>query len=211
MCCSFIQSSFSGLKTALPPLMPSSVKRGDQLVAREQLLIGAGRPAEQREEVHHRLGQVALLAYSITDVAPCRLLSRFLSGPRISGTCANCGVGRAERLEQQHLLRRVRDVIVAAHDVRDLHVEVVGDDGEVVGRVAVGAQDDEVLDVGVVERDRAVHEIGERRGALGHVEADRARRAGGLELRDLLRRERQAAAVVGPGAAGAPRPPGAPR
>ena len=53
----------------------------------------------------------------------------------------------SERLEQQHVLRRVRDVIVAADDVRDLHVDVVHDDREVVGRLAVRAQDDEVLDV----------------------------------------------------------------
>ena len=48
---------------------------------------------------------------------------------------------RAERLVQQHLLRRVRDVIVAADHVGDRHVDVVDDDREVVGRVAVGAQD----------------------------------------------------------------------
>ena len=30
--------------------------------------------------------------YSATDVAPCRLLNRFLSAPRMSGTCANTGV-----------------------------------------------------------------------------------------------------------------------
>ena len=39
--------------------------------------------------------------------------------PRISGTCANDGGVLPERLIQQHLLRRVRDVIVAADDVRD--------------------------------------------------------------------------------------------
>ena len=65
----------------------------------------------------------------------------------------------AERLVEQHLLRRVRDVVVAADDVRDLHVDVVDDDRQVIGRVAVGAEDDEVLDVLVVEVDRAVHEI----------------------------------------------------
>ena len=63
MCCWLNQSSFSGLKTALPPLMPSSEKRCDQLVTREQLAIAAaGRPAEQREKIDHRLRQIALLA-----------------------------------------------------------------------------------------------------------------------------------------------------
>ena len=45
MCCWLNQSSFSGLNTALPPLMPSSANAADQLVAREQLLIAA--PGDQ--------------------------------------------------------------------------------------------------------------------------------------------------------------------
>ena len=117
MYCPFIQSSFSVLKTALPPLMPSSVKLsissgvdissrsspGDQPSSARKLTIASGRyPCRW---------------YSITDVAPCRLLRRFLSAPRISGTCAKRGTARAERLEQQHVLRRVRDVIVAADHV----------------------------------------------------------------------------------------------
>ena len=61
MCCALNHSSFSGLKTALLAAMPSSENACDELVAREQLLVVARRPAEQREEVHHRFGQVALL------------------------------------------------------------------------------------------------------------------------------------------------------
>ncbi len=37
-------------------------------------------------------------------------------------------------------------MVVAADDVSDLHVDVVGDDGEVVGGGAVGAREDEVVD-----------------------------------------------------------------
>ena len=44
---------------ALPPLMPSSVNAGDELFARQQLLVGARRPPEQCQEVHHRLGKIA--------------------------------------------------------------------------------------------------------------------------------------------------------
>src|SRR5438132_9127734 len=36
-------------------------------------------------------GRYPCRAYSMTDVAPCRLLKRFLSVPRMRGTCANCG------------------------------------------------------------------------------------------------------------------------
>ena len=74
---------------------------------------------------------------------------------------------RTERLIENHLLRRVRNVIVAAHDVRDLHLHVVRDDGEVVGWLAVGPEDHEVLDVGAVELDGPVHEIVETYGTLG--------------------------------------------
>ena len=77
---------------------------------------------------------------------------------------------------QQHLFRRVRNVIVATNDVRDLHTDVVDDDREVVGRLPVRSQDDEILDVGVVERNRAAHEIVEGRLAFRHAEPDRARR-----------------------------------
>ena len=73
----------------------------------------------------------------------------------MSGTCANAGSGSPNASVEQHLLRRVRNVIVAAHDVRDRHVDVVDDDRQVVRRVAVRPQHDEVLDVRVVELDRA--------------------------------------------------------
>ena len=70
---------------------------------------------------------------------------------------------RVQRAIQQDLLRRVRDVIVAAHHMRDPHLHIVGHDREVIGRQAVGADDDEVLDDGAVEFDRAVDEIVEAR------------------------------------------------
>jgi hypothetical protein len=66
---------------------------------------------------------------------------------------------RSEGVVQQNMFWRVRDVVVASDDVRDLHVDVVGHDGEVIRRLAIRAKHDEVLDVRVVERDGAVHEI----------------------------------------------------
>src|SRR5688500_6475875 len=78
-----------------------------------------------------------------------------------------------ERVVEQYLLRRVGDVIVATNDMRDRHVDVVDDDGEVIGGIAVGAQDDEILDVLVLERDLAAHQIDEARLAVRDLEADR--------------------------------------
>ena len=70
-------------------------------------------------------GRYPCRAYSVTEVAPCRLLKRFLSGPRMSGTCANARNRRVERAIQQDLLRRVRNVIVAPNHVRDSHLDIV--------------------------------------------------------------------------------------
>ena len=74
---------------------------------------------------------------------------------------------RAHRLEQQDVLGRVGEVILAADDVADLHGGVVHGHGEVVERVAVRADDDQVAAEGagvdlhvpaddVVEDDEAV-------------------------------------------------------
>ena len=50
----------------------------------------------------------------------------------------------AERPEEQDVLGRVGDVVLAADDVADRHVGVVDDDHEVVERRAIAADDDQV-------------------------------------------------------------------
>ena len=65
----------------------------------------------------------------------------------------------AERAEEQDVLRRVREMIVAARDVRDGHVDVVDDDGEVIRRIAVGAEQNEVVDQIALELHVAADEI----------------------------------------------------
>ena len=103
---------------------------------------------------------------------------------------------------QQNLLRRVGDVIVAAHHVRDAHVDVVGNDGQLVRGRAVGADDDEVFDAHVRHGDGSVHEILERRLALGHAHAHDVRRARRFARGDLAGRQRRTRAIVHPRAAG---------
>ena len=103
---------------------------------------------------------------------------------------------RAQRPVEHDLLRRVRDVIVAAHNERDAHRDVVGDDRHVVDRRSVRAQDDEVFDVLVRKGDRIVHEIVPRRRPLGNAKAQHVRLAGGNAPRRLLWREAVAPPVV---------------
>ena len=126
MCCWLNQSSLSGLKTALPPLMPSSAKRSTSCAAREQLLVAAGRPSQERQEVDHRLRQVAEAGVLHHRGRAVPLAQALLVGAEDERHVRELRHVRPERLEQQHVLRRVGDVIVAADDMRDRHVDVVG-------------------------------------------------------------------------------------
>ena len=117
MYCPFIQSSFSVLNTALPPLMPSSAKLPISSARRHQLAIVARRPAEQRQEVHHRLGQIPLtlilgdrrrampFAQALLVAAENQRHVRESSGParRAPGTAARASAcSRCDRHRESH-------------------------------------------------------------------------------------------------------------
>ena len=97
-----------------------------QFPAGEQFTIaGSWRPAQQRQKIHHGLGQIALSrvlhhgrrAMPLAQALPVRSKNqRHVREGRHS---------RLDRLVQQNLLRRVRDVIVATHHMRDLHLHIV--------------------------------------------------------------------------------------
>ncbi len=57
-------------------------------------------------------------------------------------------------------------MVVAAHDVGDAHVVIVDDDGEHVGRRAVGAQKHHVVELRVLEMDIALHDVAHDRLAF---------------------------------------------
>ncbi len=72
----------------------------------------------------------------------------------------------AQGLVDQRLSRGVVEVVVAADDVGDAHVVVVGDHGEIVGRRAVGAQQHQVVEVAVLEHHPPLHQIVDHRLAV---------------------------------------------
>ena len=74
----------------------------------------------------------------------------------------------AQRGVDVDLARRVVDVVRTADDVAHLHVPVVHHHGEVVGGDAV-AHDDEVVELSVRDRDRAVDRVVPRDGAVVRV------------------------------------------
>jgi hypothetical protein len=64
-------------------------------------------------------------------------------------------------------------MVVAADDMGDVHVVVIDHHGEVVGRRAVGPQQDQVVQVAIAEGDRALDQVAHHRVAvLRAAEAD---------------------------------------
>ena len=130
-----------------------------QLVEAVELALGAGVPAQQREEVDHGLGEVALLAearrhlaglwvvpfereYGEAEAVAVALaelaLALGLEQQRQVGEAGH-GVGPAECLVEQHVERRAGQPLLAADDVGYLHQVVVHDVGQVVCGQFVGA------------------------------------------------------------------------
>ncbi len=133
------------------------------------LALGAlgRRVGQQREEVDQRLGQVALLLEpgepggGVLALGDLRLVG--VAQQRHVGERRR---GQAEPLVEQHVLGGRGDPLLAAHDVGDAHLVVVDDDGEVVGREAVGLEDH--LVVGARRRHPAADQVVElERGVVG--------------------------------------------
>ncbi len=157
----------------------------DQLLRRHDRRVVVVRPAEQRQEVHQRLGEVARLAELVDRLGAVALrqllpvVAEHVRHVRVDGQLG------AERAQDLDLLRRVRDVVVAADHVGDAVVHVLDGRGEVVGRPAVRADDDDVLELLVRELDPAADGVLPAGHALvGHAEADRALVLVGLALGD---------------------------
>ena len=193
----FSHSSRSRSKTAPPLWMASRSNSADELVDREDLVLGPARPAEQRQVVDQRLAQEPL-----GDVVRDRGLALALAHLRAVRVEDQRQVGEArlrvpERAEQQDVLRRVREMVLAADDVGDPHLGVVHHHREVVERAAVAADDHEVAaEVRDVDLDPAADDVVEGDDPLPDPEAQGASPALGLAGGPLLRRQRRAAADV---------------
>ena len=86
----------------------------------------------------------------------------------------------AQRLDDEQLLRGVREMVVAADHMGDLEIDVVDRDREVVQGRPVGAGDDEIVHRAVRGPDLAEHEVLERGVPL--VRDPQAHSAAGLLL-----------------------------
>ena len=117
----------------------------DQFALRKNFMIGSGRPAQEGQEVDHGLGQISepLILEHGRRAVP--FTQSFLVGTKNQRHVGECRHREVERAIKKNVLRRVRDVVVAPDDVGDFHVDVVDHDRQVIGRVSVGAKDDEVV------------------------------------------------------------------
>src|SRR6266542_342827 len=100
-------------------------------------------------------------------------------------------------LVEQDLPGRVRDVVLAADHMRDLHQRVVDDDSEVVLRPPVGPDDDRIAELLRVERDIAAHDVVEcDLRAVGDLEPNHGALARFHAPARLLGRQRPAGAAI---------------
>src|SRR5207245_1060657 len=99
-----------------------------------------------REEIEERVGEDAEVAVLLDGGGAAAFTEPLPIGAQDEGEMGEDGRLRAERAKEKDVLRRVRQMIVATRNVSDLRVDVVDHNREVVRRIAVGAQKDEVID-----------------------------------------------------------------
>ena len=137
------------------------VKGFDQLRDREAFGDAvADRPIQQHQVVDQRLGQEAFVAIrGNRRVAVALRQRRAIGADDERHVCVPRRSLRAQRARDHQLLRRAREDVLAADDVRDSHRLVVVRDCQQIDRRAVRAHDDEVGDLRMVPVHSAVDEI----------------------------------------------------
>ena len=149
---------FLRIECGRSPVDVADVEQLDHLVDAEDLLI-AVRPAEPHQIVEQGLGQIAVLPV-LHDADRAVALGEPLAVR--AQNHGHVGILRrlpAQRLHDVDLTRRVVEVVVAANHVRDPHVVIVHDHGQVVGGGTVAAGDDEIVELPVVEHHLSAHQI----------------------------------------------------
>ena len=151
----------------------------DELLLAENFVIALAAPAEQCDEVDNGIGQEAFLrviAELSTNVALAHLGA---VGVLNEGDVGIHGRLHAEGVEKLQVLECVHDVILAADNVRDFHLDVVHHVDKVEDVGAIRALDHHVggvFLVGVVHGDIAAYQVVQRHYAIA-LEAETPHRA----------------------------------
>ena len=126
--------------TALARLIPSSENASTKFLPAHLLAIIFRRPAQQAQEIDERLGQESCVAIG-GDAHDWPVAALRKLGPvRRDQQRKMRELRRREAggFEDQHVLVGVRKMILAANDVADAQVGVVGARRQMIGRHAVG-------------------------------------------------------------------------
>ena len=132
-----------------------------RVVGRDDLVVAVA-PAEPHQVVAQRLGQVAQFAVLLDPDRAVPLRQLRPVGPVDQRDMAEFGHLPVERAVDLGLAKGVVEVVVAADHVGDRHVVIVDHDRQIIGRRAVGAQEDQIVEFGVRHRDLALHEVPDR-------------------------------------------------
>ena len=170
-------------------------EKPDDFFDRDFLAVIFRRPAEQAEVIAHRFRQKTfreISAHARADVALAHLRAVLVQDQRDVREARRL---RAERAIELDVLRRIREMILAADDVGDLHLDVVDHIHEVENPRAVRPADGHVrvrFRVREVEIDRAADDVVHDHVLARRTETERAvvleEVAARLELREIASR-----------------------
>ena len=163
----------------------------DELVHREDVLVGGQAPAQQGEVVQQAFGDEAAVPEQEQVGLRIALGELLVALPHDVGKVPEDGhvAGHADvhqRADQHHLAGRGGEQVLAAEDMRDAHQGVVDGVDQGVQRGAVGADNDVVRDAAGLEGDFAAHHVGEGDVLVRHPDAEHRLAALGLERGQLL-------------------------
>ena len=138
-------------------------------------------PAEPKQIIGDRFGQHA--EFVAIGIDPQRAVALAQLGAVRAVDQRHMGVSRlrpAHRIDDRQLPESIVQMVVAANDVGDPHVVIVDHHREHVGRRAVGAQQDEIVELGILDRDFALDLVLDHRLAFARgLDANDGRLIGG--------------------------------
>ncbi len=139
-----------------------------EFVEREELAVVLGRPAQQAKKVDESLRQESGIAISgdADDRTVAALGELGAIGRDQQGKMRELRRLDTQALEDQQVLERVGEVILAADDVADAQIGIVDARGEVIRRHPIRAKQGEVFNLVGELGLRSIHAVDKAQGAL---------------------------------------------
>src|SRR5271155_1381430 len=149
----------------------------DQFRSPHEFAVIARGPSQQRQKIPERLRQKSFVRIRSHARRPVPLRKPRAVRPQNQRHVRENRRRRPQRVIDQHLLRRIRQMIRAANNVRDAHINVVHHHAQLISRHAARAQQHKILDVCVLYLTRPKNRVLEFRHARARsLEPDRPRR-----------------------------------